>query len=359
MAIQISNLLSRIRTPLLLAGGPVFRVAAAVSFKHIILTPGGVQVGSRPATRPVPVRGHINTANFTTTTATHWRSTTGDYYSVPPRKQGSSGTVIGTGAPTGSLHTGAMAAMKVDLNATEGDWKEIKEFLLSQPLEVRRKHYRTDSVRLGDIPAWTHAGVSGCPEVSHYPKNQKLDGKISVYSGNITVLEVDAIVNAANQTLLGGGGVDGAIHRAAGPLLKKECTSLHGCQTGQAKVTCGYGLPAKYVIHTVGPIAPGSVGEAEKSALRSCYNNSLRKATENNARSVAFPCISTGIYGYPPEQAVHEALATVREYLEEHHNKLDRVIFCVFLPKDQELYLHNLPLYFPVEPTETPLMNTL
>ncbi|XP_061541315.1 ADP-ribose glycohydrolase MACROD1 isoform X3 [Phycodurus eques] len=320
MAIQISNLLARIRTPLLQAGGPVFRVAAAVRFKHIILTPGGVQVGSRPATRPVPVRGHINTANFTTTTATHWRSSTGDYFSVPPRKQGSSGTVIGTGAPTGSLHTGAMAAMKVDLNATEGDWKEIKEFLLSQPLEVRRKHYRTDSVRLGDIPAWTHAGVSGCPEVSHYPKNQKLDGKISVYSGNITVLEVDAIVNAANQTLLGGGGD---------------------------------------VIHTVGPIAPGSVGEAEKSALRSCYNNSLRKATENNARSVAFPCISTGIYGYPPEQAVHEALATVREYLEEHHHKLDRVIFCVFLPKDQELYLHNLPLYFPVEPTETPLMNTL
>ncbi|XP_077433583.1 ADP-ribose glycohydrolase MACROD1 isoform X1 [Vanacampus margaritifer] len=356
MAIQILNLLSRIRAPLLSTGGPVSRVVAAgVRFKHIILTPGRVQLGPKPATSPVS--GHINTAHFTTTSATRWRSTQGNCFSSPPGKRVRSGTVIGTCALTASLYTGAMAAMKVDLNSTGGEWKEIKEFLLSQPVDVRRKYYRTDSVRLGDIPPWTHAG--GCPEVTRYPRNEKLDGKISVYSGNITLLEVDAIVNAANQTLLGGGGVDGAIHRAAGPLLKKECASLNGCQTGQAKVTCGYGLPAKHVIHTVGPIVQGGVGEAEKSALRSCYNNSLRKATENNARSVAFPCISTGVYGYPPVQAVHEALATVREYLEEHYDKLDRVIFCVFLPKDQELYLQNLPLYFPVEPTETPLMSKL
>ncbi|XP_077387509.1 ADP-ribose glycohydrolase MACROD1 isoform X2 [Festucalex cinctus] len=318
MAIQILSLLSRIRAPLLSTGGPVSRViAAGVRFKHIILTPGSVQLGPKPATSPV--RGHINTANFTTTSAARWRSTQGNCFSSPPGKRVRSGTVvIGTCALTASLYTGAMAAMKVDLNSTGRDWKEIKEFLLSQPMEVRRKYYRTDSVRLGDIPPWTHAG--GCPEVTHYPRNEKLDGKISVYSGNITVLEVDAIVNAANQTLLGGGGD---------------------------------------VIHTVGPIAQGGVGEAEKSALSLCYNNSLRKATENNARSVAFPCISTGVYGYPPEQAVHEALATVREYLEEHHDKLDRVIFCVFLPKDQQLYLQNLPLYFPVEPTETPLMSKL
>ncbi|KAM7389859.1 hypothetical protein PAMP_023809 [Pampus punctatissimus] len=129
--------------------------------------------------------------------------------------------------------------------------------------------------------------------------------------------------------------VDGAIHRAAGPMLKKECASLHGCETGEAKITCGYKLPAKYVIHTVGPIAQGGVGEKEKKALRSCYKNSLQAATANAARSVqqtvttlfviftlqAFPCISTGIYGYPPEQAVHEAIATVREYLDEHHDK--------------------------------------
>ncbi|XP_019725514.1 ADP-ribose glycohydrolase MACROD1 isoform X3 [Hippocampus comes] len=317
MATHILSLLSRIRTPLLFVEGPVSRVAATgVRFKHIILTPGSFELGPKPATSPVP--GYINTANFTTTTATRWKSTRENCFSCPPGKRVRLATVIGTGVLTAALHTGTMAAVNFDLNSTEGDWKEIKEFLLSQPVEVRRKYYKTDSVRLDDIPAWTHAG--DCPEVSHYPRNQKLDGKISVYSGNITVLEVDALVNAANQTLLGGGGD---------------------------------------VIHTVGPIAQGGVGEAEKSALRSCYINSLRKATENNARSVAFPCISTGIYGYPPEQAVHEALTTVREYLEEHHDKLDRVIFCVFLPKDQELYLQNLPLYFPVGPTATPLMSKL
>ncbi|TWW55689.1 O-acetyl-ADP-ribose deacetylase MACROD2 [Takifugu flavidus] len=105
------------------------------------------------------------------------------------------------------------------------------------------------------------------------------------------------------------------------------------------------------VIHTVGPIAQGRVGEVEKEALRSCYRNSLNAATQHAARSVAFPCISTGIYGYPPEEAVHEALTTVREYLDEHHDKLDRVIFCVFLPSDKKLYLQNLPLYFPGAPT--------
>eukprot|EP00064_Thunnus_orientalis_P010052 superscaffoldBa00001329_g10078 len=145
--------------------------------------------------------------------------------------------------------------------------------------------------------------------------------------------------------------LDGAIHRAAGPLLKKECASLHGCETGEAKITCGYGLPAKYVIHTVGPIAQGGVGEKQKKALRSCYKNSLQTATANSARSVnsyvmsaltlscqlLSPVKQTDLEtlgaswhllklpyltaGYPPEQAVHEALATVREYLDEHHDK--------------------------------------
>ncbi|CAB1451079.1 unnamed protein product [Pleuronectes platessa] len=113
------------------------------------------------------------------------------------------------------------------------------------------------------------------------------------------------------------------------------------------------------VIHTVGPIAQGGVGEEERNALRSCYENSLKAATETGARSVAFPCISTGIYGYPPEQAVHEALATVREYLDAHHDKLDRVIFCVFLPTDKELYLKNLPLYFPAAPKEATVKSKL
>uniref|UniRef100_A0AAV2MKN7 Macro domain-containing protein n=1 Tax=Knipowitschia caucasica TaxID=637954 RepID=A0AAV2MKN7_KNICA len=104
-----------------------------------------------------------------------------------------------------------------------------------------------------------------------------------------------------------------------------------------------------YVVHTVGPIAQGRVTAAEQGALRSCYKNSLQTATSSGARSVAFPCISTGIYGYPPEQAVHEALATVRDFLDEHHEKLDRIIFCVFLPADKDLYLDNLPLYFPAD----------
>lgn len=249
-------------------------------------------------------------------------------------------------------------AFKVNLDSAQGEWKETKDFLLSLSVKDRRQYHRTSGcVPLDDIPVWTPA--AGGSEPSRYQRNEKLDQKISLYSGDITKLEIDAIVNAANKTLLGGGGVDGAIHRAAGPLLKKECASLHGCETGEAKITCGYGLPAKYVIHTVGPIAQGGVGETERKALRSCYNNSLKNATENAARSVAFPCISTGIYGYPPEQAVHEALATVREFLDAHHDKLDRVIFCVFLPTDKELYLQNLPLYFPAAPTKATVKSKL
>lgn len=254
---------------------------------------------------------------------------------------------LSSAALTQSLFTGTVTAMalKVNLNSAEGDWTKIKDFLLS--VEDKRPYYRTSKfTQLEDIPVWTPTAGA---EERRFPRNPNLDQKISVFSGDITTLEIDAIVNAANNSLLGGGGVDGAIHRAAGPLLKKECASLNGCETGQAKITCAYGLPAKYVVHTVGPIAQGRVGEAERTALRSCYKNSLQAATDNGARSVAFPCISTGIYGYPPEQAVHEALATVRDFLDEHHEKLDRVIFCVFLPTDRDLYLHNLPLYFPAD----------
>ncbi|XP_047441467.1 ADP-ribose glycohydrolase MACROD1 isoform X2 [Mugil cephalus] len=328
---------------------------AGVKFKHI-LTPQSRQLGPKPATSPV--RGHINAAlradKFSTTT-TLWKSGHGSASFLPQGGRGwlgkfALGATLGVTAAAlvQSLHTGTFTAMalKVNLNSADGDWKEAKDFLLSLSVKDRRQYYRTsNSVPLDDIPVWTptaDASKSGA-----YERNEKLDQKISLYSGDITKLEIDAIVNAANKTLLGGGGVDGAIHRAAGPLLKKECASLHGCETGEAKITCGYGLPAKYVIHTVGPIAQGGVGENEKKALRSCYKNSLKTATDNGARSVAFPCISTGIYGYPPEQAVHEALATVREYLDAHHDKLDRVIFCVFLPTDKELYLQNLPVYFP------------
>ena len=139
-------------------------------------------------------------------------------------------------------------------------------------------------------------------------------GRITVVQGDITRQEVDAIVNAANESLRGGGGVDGAIHRAAGPELLEECKEIGGCPTGEARITKGYRLPARYVIHTVGPVwHGGDRGEPEK--LAACYRNSLKLAAENGARTVAFPGISTGVYGYPLEDATRLAMTTVRECL--------------------------------------------
>lgn len=157
--------------------------------------------------------------------------------------------------------------------------------------------------------------------------------RIQTVLGDITkVNDLEAIVNAANSSLLGGGGVDGAIHRAAGPELLNECRTLHGCRTGEAKITGAYHLPCKYVIHTVGPVWHGGQ-DGEEQLLENSYWNSLQTAVEHGIRTIAFPSISTGIYSYPAEQAALAAVRTVRKFCEEHKDKIDIVRFVLFDPR--------------------------
>jgi O-acetyl-ADP-ribose deacetylase (regulator of RNase III) len=172
--------------------------------------------------------------------------------------------------------------------------------------------------------------------------------RIVIIEGDITQQKVDSIVNAANETLLGGGGVDGAIHRAAGPQLLEECRKLGGCPTGEAKITKGYRLPAKYVIHTVGPVwRDGKHGEEDR--LASCYRNSLNLAVENNIRTIAFPSISTGAYRFPIERATRIAMTEIKKFLEKN-SSIEKVVLVCFGNEVYEVYRKVLREVFTPSP---------
>ncbi|MGD2270458.1 MAG: O-acetyl-ADP-ribose deacetylase [Desulfobacterales bacterium] len=161
--------------------------------------------------------------------------------------------------------------------------------------------------------------------------------RIAVKQGDITKLDVDAIVNAANTSLLGGGGVDGAIHRAAGPELLKECRSIGGCPTGEARITGGYNLAARYVIHTVGPVYNAKAKDKPRELLTRCYQNSLKLAVAHNVKSIAFPAISCGVYGYPIADACKVAVDTACNFL-KNNKLLEKVIFVLFSSQDKKVY---------------------
>lgn len=163
---------------------------------------------------------------------------------------------------------------------------------------------------------------------------------IKIIKGDITRLTVDAIVNAANSTLLGGGGVDGAIHRAAGPKLLEECKTLNGCNTGEAKITKGYNLPVRFVIHTVGPVWYGG-NNNEDELLKNCYYNSLQLAVKNQIKTIAFPAISTGVYRFPPERAAKIAIKTIKDFLSDNKS-IEEVLFVCFDEKTEEIYNTHL-----------------
>lgn len=205
-------------------------------------------------------------------------------------------------------------------------------------------------IALSEIPTLSILYKLGRLQPSKSPihaSTSAFNDKISLIRTDITSLEVDAIVNAANESLLGGGGVDGAIHRAAGPKLVEECETLDGCDTGDAKITGAYELPCKKVIHAVGPVYASTKKKGTHTTLlQGCYLKSLQLASESGCKSIAFSALSTGVYGYPSEEAALTAISAVKMWLEKDEKraaKLDRIVFCSFLEKDEKAYERNIP----------------
>ncbi|QIX01026.1 hypothetical protein AMS68_006543 [Peltaster fructicola] len=213
-------------------------------------------------------------------------------------------------------------------------------------------------IKLADIPTISELYKSGTLHATSAQPGStaEFNDKIALIRTDITTLKVDAIVNAANKSLLGGGGVDGAIHRAAGGALVRECAKLDGCDTGDAKITSAYELPCKKVIHAVGPVYSTTKKQGKHTTwLQSCYTRSLDLLVENGCGSIAFSAISTGVYGYPSDEAADTALAAVRDWLDEDDaraSKVERIVFCSFLEKDEKAYEQTIPKYFPPKSTE-------
>ncbi|XP_064621962.1 ADP-ribose glycohydrolase MACROD2-like [Lineus longissimus] len=229
-------------------------------------------------------------------------------------------------------------------------WQKEKEKYLNMPIEEKRLVYKCKDkyLTIDDVLTWPQFAEENDIQPARkskilFPYDANINAKVSIWRGDITRLEIDSIANAANSSLLGGGGVDGAIHSAAGRNLFHENNTLNGCECGNAKISGGYKLPARYIISTVGPMGHN------EAKLRSCYTRCLEVMLKNKLRSLALPCISTGIYGYPNEDAAVVAMETVRMFLEEHGDKVDRIIFCLFLEKDVNIYSEFMPQYFPLE----------
>lgn len=252
--------------------------------------------------------------------------------------------------------------------APESVKAERKRFLAMTTAEKRDSFYAdTAYVQLDEIATWTDfcatnagwlkelyppaaadGGLTTLDDRFLFEVDPTLNDKVSTFVGDITNLEVDGVVNAATDSLLGGRGVDGAIHSAAGKQLLEECRALGGCKPGDAKTTAGYRLPAKYVVHTVGPRTK------DVATLRSCYLSCMREMVRHGMRSIAFCCIATGVYGFPHERAVHVALRTVRRYLEALKRSktidlVDRIVFCLYRSVDVRQYQRWMQVYFPMD----------